>query len=66
MKNKIKSKKSAVKRFSFTKNGKVKRKKAFLRHILTKKSKDVKRKLRKTGFISPADLPAIKKMLPYK
>jgi large subunit ribosomal protein L35 len=66
MKTKIKSKSSAAKRFSFTKTGKVKRKKAFLRHILTKKSNDVKRRLRKAGWISAADLPVVKKMLPYK
>ena len=66
MKVKIKSKKSALKRFSFTKSGKVKRKKAFLRHILTKKSSDVKRRLRKSGLISAADLPMVKKMLPYR
>ena len=66
MNTKIKSKKSAIKRFEFTKTGKVKRKKAFLRHILTKKSSDVKRKLRKSGLISVADLPVVKKMLPYQ
>ena len=66
MKLKIKSKKSASKRFFFTKDGKIKRKKAFLRHILTKKSSDVKRRLRKSGLISAADIPAVKKMLPYQ
>lgn len=66
MRVKIKTKKSAAKRFQFTKNGKVKRKKAFLRHILTKKSNDVKRQLRKSGLVSIADLPAVKKMLPYQ
>ena len=66
MKLKIKTKKAASKRFHFTKSGKVKRKKAFLRHILTKKSNDVKRRLRKSGFISAADLPAVRKMIPYQ
>ena len=35
---KLKTHRGAAKRFSFTKNGKVKRGKAFKSHILTKKS----------------------------
>ena len=66
MKVKIKTKRAAAKRFSFTKTGKVKRKKAFLRHILTKKSSSVKRRLRKSGLISSADVAAVHKMLPSR
>ncbi len=66
MKVKIKTKKSASKRFSFTKSGKIKRKKAFLRHILTKKSSSVKRRLRKSGLVSAADVIAVRRMLPYQ
>ena len=66
MKVKIKTKRSAAKRFQFTANGKIKRKKAFLRHILTKKSSSLKRKLRKSGLVAPADVKRVVRMLPYK
>jgi len=63
---KMKTKKSASKRFSFTGTGKVKYKKQNLRHILTKKSTKRKRKLRQTGILSDDNVPVIrKKMLPY-
>jgi len=63
---KMKTKKSAAKRFSFTGSGKVKYKKQNLRHILTKKSSKRKRKLRKTGILSSDNVPVIKKqLLPY-
>ena len=63
---KMKTKKSAAKRFSFTGTGKVKYKKQNLRHILTKKSAKRKRNLRKAGIISDANVPTIRKqMLPY-
>ena len=63
---KMKTKKSAAKRFSFTGTGKVKYKKQNLRHILTKKSTKRKRNLRHTGILSDADVPVIrKKLLPY-
>ena len=65
-KNKMKTKKSAAKRFSFTGTGKVKYKKQNLRHILTKKSAKRKRNLRKPGLISDDNVPVIRKqMLPY-
>ncbi len=66
MKVKIKTKRAAAKRFQFTATGKIKRKKAFLRHILTKKSSSLKRKLRKSGLVAPADVKGIGRMLPYK
>jgi len=63
---KMKTKKSAAKRYSFTGTGKVKYKKQNLRHILTKKSKKRKRNLRKTGILSADNTAAIKKrLLPY-
>jgi large subunit ribosomal protein L35 len=63
---KMKTKKSAAKRFSFTGTGKVKYKKQNLRHILTKKSTKRKRGLRHTGILSDDNVPAIRKqMLPY-
>jgi large subunit ribosomal protein L35 len=65
MKIKIKTKKSAQKRFKLTKNGKVKRNKAFANHMLTKKSQERKRKYRKSVVVSPANSKNIKKMIPY-
>ena len=63
---KMKTKKSAAKRFSFTGVGKVKYKKQNLRHILTKKSTKRKRKLRMAGILSADNVPVIrKKLLPY-
>jgi len=63
---KMKTKKSAAKRYSFTGTGKVKYKKQNLRHILTKKSRKRKRNLRKAGILSADNTAAIKKrLLPY-
>ncbi len=62
---KLKTKKSVQKRFSVTKNGKVKRNKAFANHILTKKSSERKRKFRKSAITHKADSKNIKAMLPY-
>ena len=63
---KMKTKKSAAKRYSYTGTGKVKYKKQNLRHILTKKSSKRKRSLRKSGILSEHNTGAIKKqLLPY-
>jgi large subunit ribosomal protein L35 len=63
---KMKTKKSAAKRYSFTGSGKVKYKKQNLRHILTKKSTKRKRGLRHTGILSSDNVPVIRKqLLPY-
>jgi large subunit ribosomal protein L35 len=63
---KMKTKKSASKRFSFTGTGKIKYKKQNLRHILTKKSAKRKRNLRHAGMLSDDNVPAVrKKLMPY-
>jgi large subunit ribosomal protein L35 len=63
---KMKTKKSASKRYSFTGSGKVRYKKQNLRHILTKKSAKRKRKLRHGGILSSDNVAVIKKrLLPY-
>ncbi len=62
---KLKTKKGAAKRFQVTKRGKIKRKKAGARHILTKKSPERKRKLRKPSFIDKFNEKTIKKLVPY-
>jgi len=63
---KMKTKKSAAKRYSFTGTGKVRYKKQNLRHILTKKTSKRKRNLRKSGILSSDNTGSIKKqLLPY-
>ncbi len=62
---KLKTKKSAAKRFRVQGGGGVKRSQAFLRHILTKKSTKRKRHLRGTTAVHEADKRAVKLMLPY-
>ncbi len=59
---KLKTKRSAVKRFKVTKGGKSKkvlRRKAFHSHILTKKNAKRKRRLRKVALVSSADVDRI-------
>ncbi len=62
---KIKTHSGAKKRFSLTKNGKVKRGSANRSHILTKMSTKRKRRLRKGGYADTTNTAAIKKMIPY-
>ena len=62
---KMKTKSSAAKRFKKTGSGKIRRRKAYTSHILTKKSKGRKRKLRKAGLVDPSDVGLVKSMLPY-
>lgn len=63
---KLKTHRGAAKRFSLTKNGKVKRSKAFKSHILTKKSTKRKRGLRGVAYASDANAATVKKLIPYK
>jgi large subunit ribosomal protein L35 len=60
---KMKSSRSAAKRFRLTATGKVRRNQAFARHILTKKTRKRKRGLRHTALVSRADSRRIKKLL---
>jgi len=60
---KMKSNRGAAKRFKRTASGKFKRSKAYKAHILTKKSRSRKRKLRKGGLISKADRKRIQRMI---
>ncbi len=62
---KIKTNRAAAKRFRFTKTGKVKASHAYKNHILTKKSMDRKRKLRKSGVVHETNMNAIAELLPY-
>ena len=60
---KMKTKSGAKKRFKLKKSGLIKRNKMNRRHILTKKSPDRKRHLRKAGYVSKADEKNIKGLL---
>ncbi len=62
---KMKTKRSAAKRFRMTGTGKIRRYKAFKSHILTKKTRKRKRNLRKPALVAPEDVKRIKRLLPY-
>jgi large subunit ribosomal protein L35 len=62
---KMKTKRSAAKRFKKTGTGKIKRNKAYKTHIMTKMSPKRKRNLRKSTLVSDADLYQVNRMLPY-
>lgn len=62
---KIKTNRSAAKRFKVTGTGKLKRNKAYKRHILTKKSAKTKRNLRKATMTDASNVKNMKKILPY-
>ncbi len=62
---KIKTNRSAAKRFKATGGGKVKRSHAFARHQMSCKTRKVKRKLRHSALVADADQPNVKRLLPY-
>lgn len=62
---KIKTNRSAAKRFKVTGTGKLKRNKAYKRHILTKKSAKTKRNLRKAAITDCTNVKNMKKIMPY-
>ena len=63
---KMKTRRSAAKRYTVTGSGKVRYKKQGLRHILTKKSSKRKRNLRHAAILSKAEAQRAKTLLPYK
>lgn len=62
---KMKTKKAAAKRFSFTATGKVKFKRANKRHGLGNKTSARKLKLRKGGILFEGDVRHVEKCMPY-
>ena len=62
---KMKTSKSAAKRFKATGTGKLKRSKAYKSHILTKKSTKRKRNLRQSAITDKTNEKNMKKILPY-
>ena len=62
---KMKTHRGAAKRIKKTARGKLKRIRAFKSHILTKKDRKRKRRLRKSDLVSGADSKRLNRMLPY-
>lgn len=61
---KIKTRKSAAKRFRKTGKNKIKRNKAYRGHFMEKKSSKQKANYRNGSYIAKADEKRVKKMLP--
>ena len=62
---KIKTKRSAAKRFSVTGSGKFRRRRQNLRHILTKKNAKRKMRLGQDAEVDSANIGAVRRLLPY-
>ena len=62
---KLKAHRGARKRLKQTAGGRFKRHHAYHSHILSKKSRKRKRKLRSSAIASPADAKVLERMLPY-
>lgn len=60
---KLKTNKSALKRFRLTKNGRIKRSRANKSHLMSSFNAKRVRRLRKSAFVSKADEKAVKRML---
>jgi large subunit ribosomal protein L35 len=63
--SKLKTKRAAAKRFSFTGTGKPTRRRANHRHNLTDQPKSAKVTGRKSALVADADVRMVKRMLPY-
>ncbi len=64
-KQKMKTRRSAAKRFKVTGTGKLVRNKAYKSHILTKKTTKRKRNLRKSAVVDSTNVKMMKKVMPY-
>jgi large subunit ribosomal protein L35 len=63
--SKLKTRRSAAKRFRFTGTGKVVRNGAGHRHNLTSQPKSAKMRQRKRTLVASADVRMVKRLLPY-
>jgi len=61
---KVKTNRGAAKWLKVTGGGKVKRACAYRRHILTKKTRKQKRRLRQGGYVSSANSRDVSRLLP--
>ncbi len=62
---KLKTNRSAAKRFRLTGTGKIKRSHAFARHLLSKKAPKRKRTLRHSALVAEVDSKNIKRMIGF-
>ena len=62
---KLKTKRAAAKRFSFTGTGKIKRRHANHRHNLSSQPKSAKMRHRKSAIVRDCDAQLIRLMMPY-
>ncbi len=62
---KLKTRRSAAKRFRTTGSGKIRRRKAFKNHLLEHKSTARKRNLSKLAVVNERDAENVRLMLPY-
>ena len=62
---KMKSNRAAAKRFRKTAKGKIRCDKPYHGHILTKKSKKRKRRLRKNAIMDKTGVRQVRRLLPY-
>lgn len=63
---KLKTHRGAAKRFKKTGTGKIMRASAYKRHILTSKTRKLKRKMRRPKEVSEHDAARLRRMLPYE
>ncbi len=62
---KIKTNRGAAKRFKSTGSGKLVRNRAFASHILTKKTRKRKRRLRKSALVDSTNIKQVARLVPY-
>jgi len=62
---KLKTNRALYKRLRLTKSGKLKKRSAGRQHILGKKSRKRKRKLRMSSYLSGGDAKKLRRLLPY-
>ena len=62
---KIRTSRTAAKRFKISKSGKVKFKHAYARHMFSAKNPKQKARLRRTGILGKADAAKILAVMPY-
>ncbi len=60
---KMKTRRAAAKRFRVTGTGKIMRRKAYKSHLLAKKARKRKRKLRQPTLVAGSDRKQVKRML---
>ena len=62
---KLKTNRALYKRLRLTKSGKLKKRSAGRQHILGKKSRKRKRKLRMNSYLAGGDAKKLRRLLPY-